>query len=393
MHVSYMCLSEAQSELITFVKKSRNPEILPKFPNFFLYSQKFPKKGQFQAISPTYPIIPRIGIWKSQIGNPGGHTFLLHHNNFGALQSVTTPRGHHIYSFGLQIVPGGTKFLYNSPTSRQPFQLLLDEQGRVQSKLYSVNSGARNDGPVEDGRGERVAQLQGTQRVQIPRRPRQFGSKTGLNNARIHCQVRRKWPLGSHRNWAQRPRTPAARLLLQSILGFTRRLQRLARFSQHFQPSMRDRLLCPAFGVLPSVATFVCGLCSVVTDPWWVKRTGGILLCFYCSVYSVGRPAVCVMRTIEVYMMGKIVFQKKSESFRTSVNVLLSKMWNLENRTWTIASHFRPWWTDVDLLALLTNNIQNAALTRLRLSAIKKILFVAKLRPSFLKVDDRVQLK
>ena len=71
MHVSYMCLSEAQSELITFVKKSRNPEILPKFPNFFLYSQKFPKKGQFQAISPTYPIIPRIGIWKSQIGNPG----------------------------------------------------------------------------------------------------------------------------------------------------------------------------------------------------------------------------------------------------------------------------------------------------------------------------------
>ena len=32
------------------------------------------------------------------------------------------------------------------------------------------------------------------------------------------------------------------------------------------------------------------------------------------------------MRTIEVYMMGKIVFQKKSESFRTSVNVLLSKM-------------------------------------------------------------------
>ena len=148
-----------------------------------------------------------------------GHTFLLHHNNIGALQSVTTPRGH-IHSFGLQMVPGGTKFLYNSPASRQPFQLLLDDQGRVQSKLYPVNSGARivylydNESRlskiisgVAETSFEYYSETGLLKTAEVKERPSyevrnefkyhgglvkeertKFGSKTGLDNARTRCK-------------------------------------------------------------------------------------------------------------------------------------------------------------------------------------------------------------
>ncbi len=75
----------------------------------------------------------------SQISTERGHTFSLHHDAIGALQSITTPRGH-IHSFGLQMVPGGTKFLYHSPANRQPYQLLLDDQGRLQVKTHPGSS-------------------------------------------------------------------------------------------------------------------------------------------------------------------------------------------------------------------------------------------------------------
>ena len=155
----------------------------------------------------------------SQMTTERGHTFLLHHNNIGALQSVTTPRGH-IHSFGLQMVPGGTKFLYNSPASRQPFQLLLDDQGRVQSKLYPVNSGARivylydNESRlskiisgVAETSFEYYSETGLLKTAEVKERPSyevrnefkyhgglvkeertKFGSKTGLDNARTRCK-------------------------------------------------------------------------------------------------------------------------------------------------------------------------------------------------------------
>ena len=71
----------------------------------------------------------------SQLTTERDQTYLIQYDNVGALQSITTPRGH-IHSFALQMIPGFTKFLYYSPVSRNPFKMFLDDQGRIKSKLY-----------------------------------------------------------------------------------------------------------------------------------------------------------------------------------------------------------------------------------------------------------------
>ena len=146
-----------------------------------------------------------------------GHTFQVHHNNIGGLQSVTTPRGH-IHSFALQMVPGGTKFLYHSPASRQPFQLLLDDQGRVQSKLYPVggrivylyddesrlskiisgvtetsldyysDTGLLKTAQVKERPGYEVGSEFKYHGGLVKEERTKFGSKTGLDNARTRCK-------------------------------------------------------------------------------------------------------------------------------------------------------------------------------------------------------------
>lgn len=154
-----------------------------------------------------------------QVTTERGHTFLLHYDNIGALQSITTPRGH-IHSFALQMVPGGTKFLYYSPANRQPYQLLLDDQGRVQAKLYPATSGARIVYLYDDesrlakiisGAAETLLEhYEDTgllKTAEVKERPGyevrhefkyhgglvkeervKFGSKTGLDNARTRCK-------------------------------------------------------------------------------------------------------------------------------------------------------------------------------------------------------------
>lgn len=153
----------------------------------------------------------------SQLTTERGHTFLLHHNNIGALQSVTTPRGH-IHSFGLQMVPGATKFLYHSPASRLPFQLLLDDQGRVQSKLYPAGArivyiydeesrlakiisgvaetsldyysetGLLKTAEVKERPGYEVRNEFKYHGGLVKEERTKFGSKTGLDNARTRCK-------------------------------------------------------------------------------------------------------------------------------------------------------------------------------------------------------------
>lgn len=152
-----------------------------------------------------------------QVTTERGHTFLLHYNDIGALQSITTPRGH-IHSFALQMVPGGTKFLYYSPANRQPYQLLLDDQGRLQAKYYPA---ASRTVYIYDEQSRLHKTISGTvesildyyqdtgllKAAEVKERPSyevrhefkyhgglvkeervKFGSKTGLDNARTRCK-------------------------------------------------------------------------------------------------------------------------------------------------------------------------------------------------------------
>lgn len=154
----------------------------------------------------------------SQVSTERGHTFLLHYDAIGALQSITTPRGH-IHSFALQMVPGGTKFVYHSPANRQPYQLLLDDRGRLQAKTYPSSSAREvylynkesQLTKIVSGASEMsldyFAETGLLRMAEVKERPSyeirhefkyhgglvkeekiKFGSKTGLDNARTRCK-------------------------------------------------------------------------------------------------------------------------------------------------------------------------------------------------------------
>jgi len=146
-----------------------------------------------------------------------GHSFSINYDNIGALQSITTPRGH-IHSFALQILPGATKFIYYSPVNRNPFNVLLDDQGRVTSKTYpGLNSRILYVYSNESRLNRIVAGISETEfeyypttgllkSVDVKDRPFEvrhefkyhggllkeerirFGSKTGLDNLKSRCK-------------------------------------------------------------------------------------------------------------------------------------------------------------------------------------------------------------
>ncbi len=87
----------------------------------------------------TYTFGDAFSTLPSQMTTEREHTYLMQYDDVGALQSVTTPRGH-IHSVALQMIPGHTKFLYYSPVSRQPHKLFLDDQGRVAWKVLPGQS-------------------------------------------------------------------------------------------------------------------------------------------------------------------------------------------------------------------------------------------------------------
>ncbi|XP_073990849.1 teneurin transmembrane protein Ten-m isoform X6 [Rhodnius prolixus] len=75
-----------------------------------------------------------------KVTTPRGSDYLLRYDEAGALESLTTPRGH-IHAFSLQTSLGFYKYQYYSPMSRHPFELRYDDSGRVLAKLYPHQSG------------------------------------------------------------------------------------------------------------------------------------------------------------------------------------------------------------------------------------------------------------
>ncbi|XP_024082461.1 teneurin-m isoform X3 [Cimex lectularius] len=75
-----------------------------------------------------------------KVTTPRGSDYLLQYDDAGALQSLTTPRGH-IHTFSLQTSLGFFKYQYYSPMSRHPFELRYNDDGQILAKLYPHQSG------------------------------------------------------------------------------------------------------------------------------------------------------------------------------------------------------------------------------------------------------------
>jgi teneurin len=75
-----------------------------------------------------------------KVTTPRRSDYLLQYDDAGALQSLTTPRGH-IHSFSLQTSLGFFKYQYFSPINRHPFEILYNDDGQVLSKIHPHQSG------------------------------------------------------------------------------------------------------------------------------------------------------------------------------------------------------------------------------------------------------------
>ncbi|XP_063233060.1 LOW QUALITY PROTEIN: teneurin-m [Bacillus rossius redtenbacheri] len=75
-----------------------------------------------------------------KVTTPRGSDYLLQYDEAGALQSLTTPRGH-IHAFSLQTSLGFFKYQYFSPMNRHPYEILYDDDGQILAKAYPHQSG------------------------------------------------------------------------------------------------------------------------------------------------------------------------------------------------------------------------------------------------------------
>lgn len=75
-----------------------------------------------------------------KVTTPRRSDYLLQYDNAGALQSLTTPRGH-IHSFSLQTSLGFFKYQYFSPINRHPFEILYNDNGQILAKIHPHQSG------------------------------------------------------------------------------------------------------------------------------------------------------------------------------------------------------------------------------------------------------------
>lgn len=71
---------------------------------------------------------------------PRGSDYLLQYDESGALQSLTTPRGH-IHAFSIQTSLGFYKYQYHSPVSPHPYELRYDDNANILAKIYPHQSG------------------------------------------------------------------------------------------------------------------------------------------------------------------------------------------------------------------------------------------------------------
>ncbi|XP_069696130.1 teneurin-m isoform X2 [Periplaneta americana] len=75
-----------------------------------------------------------------KVTTPRGSDYLLQYDEAGALQSLTTPRGH-IHAFSLQTSLGFFKYQYFSPMNRHPYEILYNDDGQILAKVYPHQSG------------------------------------------------------------------------------------------------------------------------------------------------------------------------------------------------------------------------------------------------------------
>ncbi|XP_050443335.1 teneurin-m isoform X3 [Adelges cooleyi] len=75
-----------------------------------------------------------------KVTTPRGSDYLLQYDESGALQSLTTPRGH-IHAFSIQTSLGFYKYQYHSPISPHPYELRYDDNANILAKIYPHQSG------------------------------------------------------------------------------------------------------------------------------------------------------------------------------------------------------------------------------------------------------------
>nr|XP_015834532.1 PREDICTED: teneurin-m isoform X6 [Tribolium castaneum] len=75
-----------------------------------------------------------------KVTTPRGSDYLLQYDESGALQSLTTPRGH-IHTFSLQTSLGFFKYQYFSPMNRHPYEIIYNDDGQILAKVYPHQSG------------------------------------------------------------------------------------------------------------------------------------------------------------------------------------------------------------------------------------------------------------
>nr|XP_032511789.1 teneurin-m isoform X1 [Danaus plexippus plexippus] len=75
-----------------------------------------------------------------KVTTPRGSDYLLDYDDSGALQNLTTPRGH-IHTFALMTSLGYFKYQYFSPMNRHPYEILYNDDGHILAKIFPHQSG------------------------------------------------------------------------------------------------------------------------------------------------------------------------------------------------------------------------------------------------------------
>ncbi|KAK0093016.1 hypothetical protein PV326_000107, partial [Microctonus aethiopoides] len=88
----------------------------------------------------VYAFKDMFGSLPLKVTTPRGSDYLLQYDEAGALQSLTTPRGH-IHAFSLQTSLGFYKYQYYSPMNRHPYEILYNDDGQILAKVYPHQSG------------------------------------------------------------------------------------------------------------------------------------------------------------------------------------------------------------------------------------------------------------
>lgn len=109
-------------------------------------SYTFDRSGRLNEIkygdqsSMVYSFKDMFSSLPLKVTTPRRSDYLLQYDDAGALQSLTTPRGH-IHSFSLQTSLGFFKYQYFSPINRHPFEILYNDEGHILAKIHPHQSG------------------------------------------------------------------------------------------------------------------------------------------------------------------------------------------------------------------------------------------------------------